>query len=472
MTDLYTQIANNPLGRLVVSSAGLPTPVPLDRYTPGDPIIRGRVLLGGAPGGRLAGPVAKVLADAGATTSTEMRDHLRTGAAGADLHASVWNPATADESASFKALVFDASGIGSVADLRELHAFFSPTLRRVERSGRIIILGTPPEDCDDAGATIAQRALEGLMRSLGKEVRKGATAQLVYVEPGGEHGIESTLRFLLSPKSAYVSGQVVHIDGPGGSGGPSSADWQRPLAGKVALVTGASRGIGAAIASVLSRDGAHVVGLDIPPLSDDLDAVTNEVDGSSLALDITGADAPKEIAAHLRREHKGVDIVVHNAGITRDKTIGRMTDDVWQQVLEVNLGAPQRITAELMKGKGVLRSNGRVVCVSSISGIAGNAGQTNYATSKAGVIGLVRALAPDAAKRSATVNAVAPGFIETAMTAAMPIALREGGRRMNSLSQGGLPVDVAEAIAWLASPSSGGVNGNVVRVCGQSMLGA
>ena len=127
-----------------------------------------------------------------------------------------------------------------------------------------------------------------------------------------------------------------------------------------------------------------------------------------------------------------------------------------------------RITDALMAGKDLLRPGARVIGVSSISGIAGNAGQTNYATSKAGVIGFVDSIAPALAKRGATVNAVAPGFIETAMTAKMPIALREGGRRMNSLSQGGLPVDVAETIAWFASPASGGVNGNVVRVCGQS----
>jgi 3-oxoacyl-[acyl-carrier protein] reductase len=112
------------------------------------------------------------------------------------------------------------------------------------------------------------------------------------------------------------------------------------------------------------------------------------------------------------------------------------------------------------------------VFVSSVSGIAGNRGQSNYATSKAGVIGEVMALAPQLAERPATANAVAPGFIETQMTAAMPIATREAGRRMNSLAQGGLPVDVAETIAWFASPGSAGVNGNVVRVCGQSLLGA
>lgn len=113
-----------------------------------------------------------------------------------------------------------------------------------------------------------------------------------------------------------------------------------------------------------------------------------------------------------------------------------------------------------------------MVCVSSQSGIAGNRGQTNYAASKAGVIGMVRALAPRFAERGATINAVAPGFIETDMTATMPLATREGGRRINSLKQGGLPVDVAEAIGWFGRAESGGLNGQVVRVCGQSMLGA
>jgi 3-oxoacyl-[acyl-carrier protein] reductase len=113
-----------------------------------------------------------------------------------------------------------------------------------------------------------------------------------------------------------------------------------------------------------------------------------------------------------------------------------------------------------------------VVGVSSISGIAGNAGQTNYATSKAGIIGWVQAWASRLEDRGVTINAVAPGFIETQMTEAMPLATREAGRRMNSLAQGGLPIDVAETIAWFASPGSGGVNGNVVRVCGQSLIGA
>jgi 3-oxoacyl-[acyl-carrier protein] reductase len=291
----------------------------------------------------------------------------------------------------------------------------------------------------------------------------------VYVAPEAEVLIESTLRFFLSPKSAYVSGQVVRIAPTGAA--VDAIDWDSPLNGKVALVTGAARGIGAAIAEVLARDGAHVVGLDVPALSEELADVTGRLGGSSLTLDITAEDAPAQIASHLLEHHGGVDVVVHNAGITRDKTLGRMSGEQWDSVIAVNLEAPQRIDRELF-ARNAVRDGGRIVMVSSISGIAGNAGQTNYSTSKAGVIGVVQAWSGPLATLGATLNAVAPGFIETRMTAAMPIATREAGRRMNSLAQGGLPVDVAEAIAWFASPGSGGVNGNIVRVCGQSLLGA
>jgi len=290
----------------------------------------------------------------------------------------------------------------------------------------------------------------------------------VQVAPGAEGNIEATLRFLLSARSAYVDGQAIVV-GEGAAAAPE--DWERPLAGKVALVTGAARGIGAAIAEVLARDGAHVICLDVPAMGDDLAATANGVHGTALQLDIAAEHAPAALVDHVGERHGGVDVVVHNAGITRDKTLARMNGDQWDAVLAVNLIAQERLTAALLEAD-LLRPGGRIVCVSSIGGIAGNRGQTNYATSKAGVIGLVDALAPELAKRQASINAVAPGFIETRMTAAMPLATREAGRRMNSLSQGGRPVDVAETVAWLASPGSGGVNGTVVRVCGQSLIGA
>ena len=468
MPDLYTQLISTPVGKRLAGGVGLPQPVPLDRWTPDSPVVDGQVLLGAAPGGRLAGAIAGVLAHAEVATSTALRADLREAAADADLDAAVFNPEAPGEQ-RFKGLVFDATGITDSARLAELHAFFHPTIRRVQPSGRVVVLGTPPEGAGSPKEAAAQRALEGFVRAAGKELRGGATAHLVYVARGAERELASTLRFTLSPKSAYVDAQVIRVTK--GAKGPAKIDWEQPLAGRIALVTGASRGIGAAIAGVLARDGAHVVGLDVPALGDDLRDVMEELGGSALELDITADDAGEQVVAYLEKEHAGVDVVVHNAGITRDKTLGRMDEDQWGLVLSVNLTAEERIDDALLAA-GTIRKGGRIVCVSSMNGIAGAAGQANYATSKAGVIGMVQAMAPVVAERGLTINAVAPGFIETAMTAAMPIGPREAGRRMNSVSQGGLPVDVAETIAWFASPASGGLNGNVVRVCGQSLLGA
>jgi 3-oxoacyl-[acyl-carrier protein] reductase len=441
LSDRYSQLVNSPVVSTLARQLGLPRPATLDRYRVGAPVIEGPVLSGAAPSGRLSKELSALLDQIGAE---------RAGAAG-----------------PVKGLVFDASGIADSTELVELQRFFYPAIGRLQRNGRVVVLGTPPREAGSTLAATAQRALEGFTRSLGKEVgERGATVQLVLISSGAEGQLASTLRFLLSPRSAYVSGQVVRISA--GVVPIPEIDWERPLEGKVALVTGASRGIGAAIAATLGRDGAKVVGLDVPQVADELRKMTTDIGGAAIDLDITANGAAERIAAHFA---DGVDVVVHNAGVTRDRTIAKMPEDRWSELMEVNLSSEERINHALLDAK-LLATNGRIVCVSSMSGIAGNSGQTNYATSKAGVIGMVEALAPELAKRGATINAVAPGFIETQMTAAMPIGPREAGRRMNSLCQGGLPVDVAETIAWLASPASTGVNGNVVRVCGQSLLGA
>jgi len=441
MADRYSQVVNTPIVSTLARQLGLPRPVDLDRHQPGDPVIAGPVLTGAAPDGRLGRAVAAVL------------DSVKAERAGAEGEA--------------KALVFDATGIADSTALVELQRFFYPAVPRLRRSGRVVVLGTTPELAGTPRAHTAQRALEGFTRSLGKEIGgRGSTAQLVHVDPGAEDQLESTLRFLLSPRSAYVSGQVVRI-GKGVAKAPE-LDWERPLAGRTALVTGASRGIGAAIASTLARDGAAVVGLDVPQAGADLRAAMEALGGEAIELDITAEDAPGRLA---ERFGDGLDVLVHNAGVTRDRTIAKMPEERWSQLLEINLSSEERIDDALLDA-GALGEGGRIVCVSSMSGIAGNSGQTNYATSKAGVIGMVESLAPDLAERGATINAVAPGFIETRMTGAMPIGPREAGRRLSSLSQGGLPVDVAETIAWFASPGSTGVNGNTVRVCGQNLLGA
>lgn len=439
-TDLYAQLVNSPPGRLLAPRLGLPQPPKLDRYEPGAPVVAGAVLAGAAPGGRLGKQVDKLVDEIGATRASEAEDKV-------------------------KALVFDATGIKESGELVELQRFFHPNVKKVERSGRVVVLGTPAAGLEAREAT-AQRALEGFTRSLGKEIGRGIAVQLVYVAKGAEGQLDSTLRFLLSPRSAYVSGQVIRVGKAVAKA--EKVDWEQPLAGKTALVTGASRGIGEAIATTLHRDGAKLVLLDVPALFEDLQEVAGRLDADTIELDITDEDAPTKIAEALA---DGIDIVVHNAGVTRDRTIAKMPEDRWTSLMEINLSSEERINDELLS-RNLLRDNGRIVCVSSMSGVAGNSGQTNYGTSKAGVIGMVEALAPELAKGGATINAVAPGFIETQMTAQMPLAIREAGRRMNSMSQGGLPVDVAETIAWFASPGSAGVNGNVVRVCGQSLLGA
>jgi 3-oxoacyl-[acyl-carrier protein] reductase len=412
---------------------GLPAATPLRRYSPDAPLIEGPVLVGAAPGGRI---------DLGAFSSQSPQ--------------------------SPSAIIFDATGITNVAGLSELHAFTAPAFRNLRPSGRLIVLGTPPEDCTDPAAAAAQRALDGFIRSAGKEARSGSTANLIYVGAGAEPGLESTLRFFLSGRSAYVSGQVVRLR-PAKT--PPTADWARPLKDRVAVVTGAARGIGAAIAQTLARDGAQVIGVDVPAAGSALAEVANQIGGTAFQVDITAADAPDRLAAYLEQRHGGADIFVHNAGITRDRSLVNLTAENWSSVLAVNLDAQLRINETLLE-RNVLHPNARVICVSSTSGIAGNRGQTNYAASKAGIIGMVQALAPAMAKKDMTINAVAPGFIETAMTKAMPFATREIGRRINSLNQGGLPVDVAETVAWLGQPGTAGVNGQVIRVCGQSILGA
>lgn len=463
MTDQYQHFSTTPIGKFVIKHLGLPAPVDLERYRTATPVIQGAVLLGTTAQAYFTTAIAETLRQVHANTYVVEDAGLLEQAKNADLDVSVFSPET--KSPRFKAIVFDASGIRSTEQLKEIYNFFHPIARQIQTSGRVIIVGVDPDRAESVAQAIAQRALVGFVKSLGKELRKGITAQLVYAAPDAADNLASTLRFFLSPRSAYVSGQVVVVQ----KADVIAVDWSKPLAGKTALVTGASRGIGEAIAHVLARDGAHVICLDVEPQQADLDRVAQSIGGSTLALDITAADAGEKIAQACQ-QHGGLDILVHNAGVTRDKTLANMKEQFWDMVININLSAAERINHYLLE-HDALNEQGRIVCVSSISGIAGNLGQTNYATSKAGVIGLVKYTAPHL-KKGITINAVAPGFIETQMTAAIPFAIREAGRRMNSMSQGGLPVDVAETIAWFAAPASSGVNANIVRVCGQSLLGA
>lgn len=444
-TDGYTSFVRSGFGKALSSRLGLPQPVPLRRYTPGDPLLDGPALL--ATAGR-DGPFG---------------ERLRAFLVAEDVDV----VSEAPEDQRLGAIVVDVAGARSVSDLELLRAVLAPALERLGRGGRVVLVGRAPETLEEPEAAATQRALEGITRSVAKELRAGATANAVYAL-GEDAEIGSAVGFFLSGRSAYVDGQLVRV-GAGEFSAPG--DPARPLAGQVGVVTGAARGIGASIVDVLARDGASVIAVDVPAAGQHLASVANRVAGTALQLDVTAADAGSRIA-EVGARHGGIDLVVHNAGITRDKLLVNTDADRWGSVLEVNLAAQLRMDDVLLAPSGAVKDGGRVVSVSSMSGIAGNRGQVNYAASKAGVIGMVAAQARLLAPRGITYNAVAPGFIETEMTSRIPLATREVGRRINSLSQGGLPVDVAEAIAWFARPGSVGITGQVVRVCGQSMLGA
>ncbi|MFB7080265.1 3-oxoacyl-ACP reductase [Streptomyces sp. NPDC056308] len=439
MADRYLHFTGTAPGRFLTRRLGLPQPAPLRRWSPGTPSLDGPLLHLTAGESAVTGELGALLA-----------------ATGLDVTARAERPA---------GMVVDATAVDTPRALADVHAALHPVIRSLAPGGRVVVVGVRPS-ADDHHQAAAQQALEGFVRSLGKEIGRGATAQLLRVVPDALASAGSTLRFLLSPRSAYVSGQVIELT----SAAPDPvADWEVPLAGRTALVTGAARGIGASVASVLARDGARVVCLDVPQAKDELARTADRLGAAALPLDITADDAAERIAAAVPG---GLDVLVHNAGITRDRRLANMPADRWTSVIDVNLDSVLRTTDALLQA-GTVHRGGRIVATASIAGIAGNNGQTNYAAGKAGIIGLVRSLAPRAAAdHGVTLNAVAPGFIETRMTAAVPLFVREAGRRMNSLSQGGLPVDVAETTAWFAQPASTAVNGQIVRVCGQSLLGA
>ncbi|WP_247791812.1 3-oxoacyl-ACP reductase, partial [Acinetobacter baumannii] len=368
MTDQYQAFTQSPIGKFVVKNLGLPSPVVLERFESAQPVVKGAVLVGAAPSSVLSGAIAQVLSNIHADSYVGNNVALQQEAAKVGLNLRPFN--AGDKESKFKAVVFDASGIQNSEQLNELYKFFNPIARQVATSGRVIVIGTTPETAKTVKQAIAQRALEGFIKSVGKEFKKGITAQVVYVDEGAAANLESTLRFLLSPRSAYVSGQVIRVS----KADVVDVDWAKPLAGKTALVTGASRGIGEAIAHVLARDGAHVICLDVPQQQADLDRVAADIGGSTLAIDITAADAGEKIKTAAAKQG-GLDIIVHNAGITRDKTLANMKPELWDLVININLSAAERVNDYLLENDG-RNANGRIVCVSSISGIAGNLGQT------------------------------------------------------------------------------------------------
>ena len=477
MTDFLIDLGANPTARSAIKSLGIPIPLPqkLARAkAPWQqrPLDDANVVFGGTVRSALTDIVARALAAAGANPHVAGgEDVLEAFAAPGEAFgrpAEAMDLVAIDGGLEPRALVYDATGIEDPEGLKNLYDFFHPLVRSLGRCGRIVVFSRPPSEAKTAAAAAAQAGVEGLVRSLSKEIgKKGSTANLIVVSEAADEFVEGPLRFLLSERSAYVTGQPIHVTGVVES--VPDPSWVSPLENQVALVTGAARGIGAATARRLAAEGAHVVCLDLPKDDVKLSQLAREIGGTILLADVTAEDTPAR-AAELLESLGGVNVVVHNAGITRDRTLAKMKSESWDLTVDINLAAIIRINDALLDG--VLKDNGRIVCLSSVTGIAGNVGQTNYSASKLGLVGYVRKLAGPLAERGITINAVAPGFIETRLTAAIPPMIREVGRRLCSLSQGGKPVDVAEVITFLGSPGAAGLTGETIRVCGGALIGA
>jgi len=478
MSDFFVNLGTNKAARAVIKGLGLPIPLPqkLDRAKGPwheRPLHDQQVIAGHGARGELASILAGTLAMAGASAHVaggeDILDAYKKRGEAWGRPPAALSAETPPENLRPRCLLFDATGIQKPEDLAEVHAFFHAWVRRLRACGRAVVITRPQAQAETPQQSAARRALDGFIRSMGREIgRKGSTVQVMYVDKGADDRIEPVLRFLLSQRSAYVTGQPVHVSAIVKTG-DGKIPYQRPLEGKVALVTGSARGIGAATARTLAREGADVIIMDRSSEEEAAAKVVDEINGTWLACDITDPEAGNIILKLIEERFQGLDIIVHNAGVTRDKMLANMKPDRWDQAMRVNLICLIAVNETLTP---LLRDGGRIVCLASIAGIAGNLGQTNYAASKAGVIGYVQALAPTLADRGIAVNAVAPGFIETKMTAAIPFATRQVARRLCNLSQGGLPQDVAEAITFLSSPGAAGMTGEVLRICGGSFVGA
>ena len=439
MSKILENLFYSKMGQSLLSAVGVKPPLDLKRFEPTKQWVSSPVALAEAP-------------------STALESVLNA--------AQISWQVLGDDDTSADAMLFDATGLTRISELTALKTFFSQASKRLTKSGRIVLIGLNPNKMETIETASVMESLNGFTRSLGKELgRKGVTANVIYCDNKVDSALTTTLNFFLSNRATYISGQPIYLADQTGI----SQDWEKPLSGKIALVTGAAQGIGAAIAQTLYRDGATIIGLDIPPAKETLEATLAQMNGIAVATDITSEQAVMDIEQALNG--KKLDIIVHNAGVTRDKTLARMPEHFWDMAININLQAPIDVTDGL-DAKQLLANDARVICISSISGIAGNVGQTNYSASKSGVVGYVRKQAQKWQETGKTINAIAPGFIETQMTDQIPFMTREVGRRMNSLSQGGQPQDVAEGVALFAQPGANSLNGQILRVCGQSLIGA
>jgi len=360
-------------------------------------------------------------------------------------------------------LVIDAREVREEAGLKRIFQQLQTGTAILKANGKVVLLTLDPKQLSDVQAKTFQRAVEGIMRSLAKELgAKGRTVNLLRVDKNTSMDeLAFPLAFFGSGRSSFITGQAIGV-----SGSPHGGS----LHEKVCVVTGGAGGIGSETVKRLATDGATVIIADMPQMEERAQSLLNN------QIHFYGGDLTKDeqidgLLDFVKNKFGRLDVLVNNAGITRDKTLAKMPEHFWDQLIAINLTAVMHLTEKALQ-KGLIPTGGRVINTSSISGIAGNFGQTNYTATKAALIAFGEGLGNELSSKGITVNAIAPGYIETDMVKTMPFMTRMFAERLTSLAQGGKPSDIAEAVAFLAHPGAQGISGQVLRVCGGSFLGA
>jgi len=361
-------------------------------------------------------------------------------------------------------LIVDGRNVSNAAALKTVFHQLQEGVKSSKLNGKVLIYSVQPELLEDVHHSTYQRSLEGISRSLAKELGgRGTTVNLIKLPPNADLSNYTTVQeFFTSGRSAFITGQAISANEAARSG--------RELSEKICVVTGGAGGIGSATVKRLASEGATVIIADMPQMEDRAKTLLSDK-VSFLGADLTDEATRKILLETIKGQHGRIDVLINNAGITRDKTLKNMPEQYWNNLIAINLTAVINLTEEALT-MGLIPAGGRIISTSSISGIAGNFGQTNYTATKAALIGYSASKSKELKAKGITINAIAPGYIETDMVKTMPMMTRIFAERLTSLAQAGKPEDIAEAMAFLAHPGAESINGQVLRVCGGSFLGA
>jgi len=361
-------------------------------------------------------------------------------------------------------LIVDGRNVSNAAALKTVFHQLQEGVKSSKLNGKVLIYSVQPELLEDVHHSTYQRSLEGISRSLAKELGgRGTTVNLIKLPPNADLSNYTTVQeFFTSSRSAFITGQAISANEAARSG--------RELSEKICVVTGGAGGIGSATVKRLASEGATVIIADMPQMEERAKTLLSDK-VSFLGADLTDEATRKILLETIKGQHGRIDVLINNAGITRDKTLKNMPEQYWNNLIAINLTAVINLTEEALT-MGLIPAGGRIISTSSISGIAGNFGQTNYTATKAALIGYSASKSKELKAKGITINAIAPGYIETDMVKTMPMMTRIFAERLTSLAQAGKPEDIAEAMAFLAHPGAESINGQVLRVCGGSFLGA